>query len=47
MDTGRAKRILLRGLSLKCPDCGLGPLYRSPFRMNAHCEIKRMDFESE
>jgi uncharacterized protein (DUF983 family) len=47
MDTGRAKRLLRRGLMLRCPDCGLGPLYRSPFRMNAHCEYCDLIYERE
>jgi len=47
MDTGRAKRILLRGLKLRCPDCGLGPLYRSLFRMNTHCDYCGLIYERE
>ena len=47
MDTGRAKRILRRGLKLRCPDCGLGPLYRSAFRMNAYCEYCDLIYERE
>lgn len=47
MDTGRAKRILLRGLKLRCPDCGLGPLYRSLFRMHTHCEYCDLIYERE
>ena len=47
MDTGRAKRILLRGLTLRCPDCGLGPLYRTVFRMHTHCEYCGLIYERE
>jgi uncharacterized protein (DUF983 family) len=47
MDTGRAKRLLRRGLMLRCPDCGLGPLYRSPFRMNTHCKYCDLIYERE
>jgi uncharacterized protein (DUF983 family) len=47
MDTSRGKRILLRGLKLKCPDCGLGSLYRAPFRMNQHCEYCDLIYERE
>ena len=47
MDTGRAKRILLRGLRLKCPNCGLGPLYDSVFRMNKACYYCDLVFERE
>jgi rubredoxin len=47
MGTSGAKRILLRGVKLRCPDCGLGPLYRSPFRMHAQCEYCDLIYERE
>ena len=47
MDTRRANRILSRGLRLRCPDCGLGSLYRAPFRMNSHCEYCDLIYERE
>ncbi len=47
MDTERATRILRRGIKLRCPDCGLGPLYRSPFRMNTHCDYCGLIYERE
>jgi uncharacterized protein (DUF983 family) len=47
MDTTRAKRILLRGLKLRCPDCGLGPLYRALFRMNPRCAYCDLIYERE
>lgn len=47
MDTGRAKRILQRGLNLKCPNCGLGPLYRSLFHMHTSCAYCDLIFERE
>ncbi len=47
MDTGGAKRILRRGLMLRCPDCGSGPLYRSLFRMNIYCEYCGLIYERE
>src|SRR5437867_509129 len=47
MDPGRATRILRRGLKLKCPDCGLGPLYRKAFRMHTHCEYCGLIYERE
>jgi uncharacterized protein (DUF983 family) len=37
MNIQRAKTILLRGLKLRCPACGIGRLYRSLFHMNKHC----------
>jgi uncharacterized protein (DUF983 family) len=47
MDTGRARRVLLWGLKLRCPACGLGRLYRSPFRMNSQCEYCDLVYERE
>jgi uncharacterized protein (DUF983 family) len=47
MDTIRAKRIVLRGLKLRCPECGLGRLYRAPFRMRDHCEYCDLIYERE
>jgi uncharacterized protein (DUF983 family) len=47
MDIARAKRILLRGLKLRCPNCGLGPLYASVFRMNTVCAYCDLVFERE
>ena len=47
MDPGRAKRTLLRGFKLRCPNCGLGPLYGSPFHMHASCDYCDIIFERE
>lgn len=47
MDTGRAKRLLRPGLILRCPDCGLGSLYRSMFRMHTYCEYCGLIYERE
>lgn len=47
MDTGRAKRIVLRGLKLRCPNCGLGPLYASLTRMHSSCDYCDLVFERE
>ena len=47
MDTGKAKRLLSRGLRLRCPECGLGRLYRAPFRMKAECEYCDLVYERE
>lgn len=47
MDAKRGKRILLRGLRLRCPECGLGRLYRSPFRMHAQCDYCDLIYERE
>ena len=38
---------MTRGLKLKCPNCGLGALYVSPFRMHAGCGYCDLIFERE
>lgn len=45
MDPSGAKRKLLRGLKLKCPNCGLGPMYGSLFHMRASCVYCDLVFE--
>src|SRR5262245_58417027 len=47
MDTKRAKRVFIYGLRLRCPNCGLGSLYKSPFGMRARCEYCDITFERE
>jgi uncharacterized protein (DUF983 family) len=37
----------MRGMKLRCPECGLGGLYRSLFRMNTHCEYCGLVYERE
>lgn len=39
--------MFLRGLTLRCPDCGLGPLYRAAFRMNTQCRYCGLIYERE
>lgn len=39
--------MLLRGLTLRCVDCGLGRLYRAAFRMNTHCPYCGLIYERE
>jgi uncharacterized protein (DUF983 family) len=39
--------MLGRGLRLKCPRCGVGPLYAKPFRMLANCRHCDLRFERE
>jgi uncharacterized protein (DUF983 family) len=39
--------MLGRGLRLRCPRCGMGPLYAKPFRMHSHCGHCRLKFERE
>ena len=47
MDTARARKILFRGLRLRCPDCGETPLYGSFFKMKHHCSRCGLIFERE
>jgi len=47
MDSRRVNRLLRRALRLKCPECGLGPLYKSLFKMNARCEYCGLVYERE
>ena len=47
MDTGRARKILIRGLMLRCPDCGQTSLYSSLFKMKHHCAHCGLVFERE
>jgi uncharacterized protein (DUF983 family) len=39
--------LLGHGLRLKCPRCGIGPLYSKPFRMNDNCPHCGLKFERE
>jgi len=47
MDTVRTRRLLGYGIRLKCPSCGLGSLYESPFKMRAQCPYCDLIFERE
>ncbi len=35
------------GLRLRCPRCGVGPLYAKPFRMHSNCRHCGLQFERE
>jgi uncharacterized protein (DUF983 family) len=37
MNIGEARKILARGLRLKCPACGGASLYKSAFKMQERC----------
>jgi uncharacterized protein (DUF983 family) len=37
MNISEARKILIRGLKLKCPACGEGALYKSVFKMHERC----------
>jgi len=39
--------MLGRGLRLRCPRCGQGPLYGKPFKMHEHCAHCALKFERE
>lgn len=39
--------LLLNGLRLKCPRCGVGSLYERPFRMRPTCPQCSLKFERE
>ena len=39
--------ILLRGLSLRCPYCGHGRLFRTAFRLHDHCSAYGERYERE
>lgn len=39
--------MLMRGLRLRCPRCGMGKLYDKPFRMRARCARCDLKFERE
>lgn len=47
MDTRRAKRLLIRGLKLKCPVCGEGALFESAFKMRERCSHCGLTFSRE
>jgi uncharacterized protein (DUF983 family) len=47
MDIRRAKRIMLRGLMLRCPACGQTPLFQSLFKMHTECSHCGMVFMRE
>ncbi|HWP45395.1 MAG TPA: DUF983 domain-containing protein [Blastocatellia bacterium] len=47
MDLRRARRVLLRGVRLRCPDCGQASIYHSFFRMKHHCSACGLIFERE
>src|SRR5262245_14620562 len=47
MDIAHARRLLYRGLKLKCPACGLGSLYQSFFKMHSECYYCELVFTRE
>ena len=47
MDAHHIRQILGRGLRLRCPRCGAGPLFRGPFSMYPDCLSCDLRFERE
>lgn len=47
MEFARARVHLIRGLKLKCPQCGLSQLYESFFRMRDECPYCGLVFTRE
>ncbi|HVG20714.1 MAG TPA: DUF983 domain-containing protein [Blastocatellia bacterium] len=47
MDIKRARRIMLRGLRLRCPACGQARLFKSLFKMHEECPHCGMVFMRE
>ncbi|HEX8920131.1 MAG TPA: DUF983 domain-containing protein [Pyrinomonadaceae bacterium] len=47
MDIGEARKILVRGLKLRCPACGRGSLYQSAFKMHERCTFCGLTYGRE
>jgi uncharacterized protein (DUF983 family) len=47
MNLSNAIQAARRGFMLKCPRCGVGPLYQRVFRMRHHCPSCGLVFERE
>ena len=47
IDVRRVGRIVARGVRLRCPRCGIGPLFRGPFTMHPECLVCDLPFERE
>jgi uncharacterized protein (DUF983 family) len=47
MDFFRARSKLVRGLRLRCPDCGQASIYHSLFKMKRYCSVCGLLFERE
>lgn len=47
MDLERTRRILARGLALRCPRCGAGRVFEGPFRIHGRCPACQLVFERE
>lgn len=47
MNSSRAKKILFRGLMLRCPDCGRDGIYQGPLQVKHHCTSCGLVFQRE
>lgn len=47
MEIGRVKKILFRGLLLRCPDCGQSGIYQSLLQVKHHCTNCGLVFQRE
>lgn len=47
MDLDRIRRVMGRGLRLRCPGCGEGRVFDGLFRMGARCPACGLEFERE
>lgn len=47
MRPGHVKRVMSRGLRLRCPLCGQGKLFRTFFRMHRTCRVCGLKFERD
>jgi uncharacterized protein (DUF983 family) len=47
VDLGQARRILGRGLALRCPRCGAGRVFRGWFQIHVRCPQCQLVFERE
>ena len=47
MDIRKVKTVLMRGLKLKCPDCGQAGIYESLLQVRHHCTHCGLIFQRE
>jgi uncharacterized protein (DUF983 family) len=47
MKFDRARKILFRGLMLRCPDCGEAGIYQAPLQVKHHCTHCGLVFQRE
>ncbi|HMG36181.1 MAG TPA: DUF983 domain-containing protein [Blastocatellia bacterium] len=47
LDFVRFKRLFIRALKLRCPECGDGPIYASLIRVRDHCPVCGLVFQRE